>query len=285
MSALRETLFAAPPDELATLCERHRDEIVVSFPEWTVLPEPLRGDREAAEHWLAALVRIGEELERLGEPGPLAFLYGEGRDDPVAAWDAALMRADKLSSAGRPEDAVAVLRPVLESLEGSAGPVVDDRLPKARGKMAAALLELGDVAGARVFTLAALEACIATGDLFGMSVYRDNLDVLDAVVADEPLTRLRAGLVEAQDLSDAGRFEASNEALGELLARDEAGRYLGKLCGLFGLNLYRLGDLEGAREWTQTALDACGEAEDFHGVIIYGEGLRHIDETRAKADG
>jgi hypothetical protein len=134
---LREELFAAPPDALAELCERHREVIVASFPEWAVLPEPLRGDREATERWLAALVRIGEQLERLGEPQPLAWLYGEGRDDPVAKWNAAIAHADELSSADRPEEAIAVMRSVLESLENSSGPIVDDLLAKTRGKMAA----------------------------------------------------------------------------------------------------------------------------------------------------
>jgi tetratricopeptide (TPR) repeat protein len=277
---LRERLFAAPPDLLAELCERHRAEIVASFQEWGVLPEPLRGDREAAESWLAALIRIGEQLERLGEPQPLAWLYGEGRDDPFAKWNAALAHADELSAAGRPEEAIAVMRSVLESLEGSSGPIVDDLLAKTRGKMAVALLALGDVGGARAFTLGALEASVSTGDLFGISAYRENLDVIDAVVGDERLASLRAQLAEAQDLSDAGRFAAAQALLEELAGRDDVGRYAGKFCGLFGLNLYRLGDFEGAHAWTQAALDACDESDDLHGMIIYAENLRRIDESR-----
>ena len=280
MTDLRQRLFAAPPELLAELCERHRGEIVASFPEWMVLPEPLRGDREAAERWLAALIRIGEQLERLGEPQPLAWLYGEGRDDPVAKWNAALAHADELSSADRPEEAIAVMRPVLESLEHSSGPIVDDLLAKTRGKMAAALLALGDAEGARAFTLAALEACISAGDLYGIYAYRENLDVIDAVVGDEVLASLRGQLAEAQDLSDAGRLDAANEVLEELAERDDVGRYAGKFCGLFGLNLYRLGDLESAHAWTKAALDACGQADDLHGVIIYTENLRRIDESR-----
>ena len=245
MIDLRETLFAAPPDLLAELCERHRGEIVANFPEWAVLPEPLRGDRGEAERWLAALIRIGEQLERLGEPQPLAWLYGEGRDDPVAKWNAALAHADELSSADRPEEAIAVMRSLLGSLEHSSGPIVDDLLAKTRGKMAVALLALGDVEGARTFTLAALEACIGTGDLDG-SGRTENLDVIDAVIGDEGLATLRAQLAEAQDLSDAGRFAAANEVLEELAEREDVGRYAGKLRGLVGLNLYRVGDFEAA---------------------------------------
>lgn len=284
MTDLREQLFSAPPEQLAELCERHRGEIVSSFPEWTVLPEPLRGDREGAERWVAALVRIGEQLERLGEPQPLAWLYGEGRDDPVAEWNAAVAHADELSSAGRPEEAIAVMRSVLESLDHSSGPIVDDLLAKTRGKMAVALLALGDFEGARTFTLEALEASSSTGDLYGIWAYRENLDVIDAVVGDERLTTLRAQLAEAQDLSDAGRFAGANEVLEELAERGDLGRYLGKFCGLVGLNLYRLGDFERAHEWTQAALDACNESDDLHGMIIYAENLRRIDESQLERE-
>jgi len=277
---LRQRLFAAPPELLAELCKRYRDEIVASFPEWMVLPEPLRGDREAAERWLAALIRIGEQLERLGEPQPLAWLYGEGRDDPVAKWTTALAHADELLSADRPEEAIAVMRPVLESLGQSSGPIVDDLLAKAHGKMAVALLALGDFEGARAFTLAALEACISTSDLYGIYAYRENLDVIDAVAGDGALATLRAQLAEAQDLSDAGRLAAANEVLGELAGRDDVGRYAGKFYGLFGLNLYRLGDFERAHAWTKAALDACDQSDDLHGMIIYAENLRRIDERR-----
>ncbi|RYE42527.1 MAG: hypothetical protein EOP24_32340 [Hyphomicrobiales bacterium] len=281
MSDLRETLFAASPDLLAALCERHCEEIVGQFPRWTVLPEPLRRDREAAKRWVAALIRIGEQLERLDEPRPMAWLHGEGRDDPVAQWHAALAQADELSSAGRSEEAVSILRPVLASLEQSTGPVVDDLLAKARGKLAVALLALGDVAGARIFTRDALEACVATGDLYGMWVYHDNLDILDAVTADEPLTMLRAQLAEAQDLSDTGHYAAAQAILAELADRDDVDRYRGKLCGLIGLNLYRLGEVDGARAWTQSALQVCRDTEDMHGVTIYTENLRVMDVRRA----
>jgi hypothetical protein len=79
-----------------------------------------------------------------------------------------------------------------------------------------------------------------------------------------------------------GRLAAANEVLQELGERDDVGQYAGKFCGLFGLNLYRLGDFEGAHAWTQAALDACDESDDLHGMIIYAENLRRIDERRER---
>ncbi len=279
MSDLRKALFEASPDVLAVLCRQHRQEIVDQFPDWTVVPDSLRSDAAAAEDWGAALLRIGEQLQQLDEPGPMAWLRGEGRDNPIEQWQMTLMQADQLSAAGHSGAAIEALRPVLDSLEGSAGAIVDDLLAKARGKMAAALLDLGDIGGARTFMRAALETCEATGDLAGMWTYRDNLDLLDAVTADESLATLRARLAEAQDLSDTGRYLASNEILAELAQREDIDRYAGKLCGLIGLNLHRLGDVDGARQWTQAAGSSCREANDWHGVIIYGENLRVIDES------
>lgn len=279
MSDLRQALFEASPDVLAVLCRQHRQEIVEQFPHWTVIPDSLRSDAAATEDWGTALLRIGEQLQQLDEPGPMAWLRGEDRDNPIAKWQMTLMRADRLSAAGHPEAAIEALRPVLDSLEESAGAIVDDLLAKARGKMAAALLDLGDIGGARIFTRAALDACVATGDLAGMWTYRDNLDLIDAVTADERLAALRAQLAEAQDLSDTGRYLASNEILAELAQREDIDRYAGKLCGLIGLNLHRLGDVDGARQWTQAAGSSCREANDWHGVIIYGENLRVIDES------
>lgn len=279
MSELRDRLFAASPEELAELCEHHHDAIVAEFRDWLVVPEPLRADPAATQAYVGAVVRIAQQLSDAGDPRPLGWLTGEGGDDPVQRWQAELANGQALREAGRPDVAVGILGALLESFDGSSGPVVDDLVTRTRGALSAALLDLGDLGGARAYARAALEGCIAAFDLDGIRTYQENLDLLDALAAGPGLEALREGLAEAQDLSDAGRYEASNALLQELASHSDADRYAGKLCGLVGLNLFRLGDRDGARSWTEAALKSCDAADDLYGMTIYAENLRVIDRA------
>jgi len=279
VSDLRERLFAASPEALAELSERHREAIVAEFRDWLVVPEPLRADTAATQAYVGAVVRIAQQLAEAGEPRPLGWLAGEGRDDPVARWQSQLANAQALTGAGSPEAAAGVLVALLDSLSEAGGPAVDDLATHARGALSAALLDLGDTGGARAYARAALEGCVAAFDLDGIRIYTENLDLLDALAAGPELEALREGLAEAQDLSDAGRYGASNELLEELAGHDDIDRYAGKLCGLVGLNLFRLGDLDGARTWTDAALRSCDAADDLYGMTIYTENLRVIDRA------
>jgi hypothetical protein len=279
VSELRDRLFAASPEALGELCERHRDAIVAEFRDWLVLPEPLRRDMAATQAYVGAVMRIAEQLAAAGEPRPLGWLGGEDRDDPVAGWQAQLANAQALTEAGRPDAAVGVLGALLDSLDEAGGPLVDDLATRARGALSAALLDLGDTGGARAYARAAQDACIASFDLDGIRTYAENLDLLDALAAGPELEALREGLAEAQDLSDAGRYAASNELLHELAGHDDIDRYAGKLCGLMGLNLFRLGDVDGARSWTEAALRSCDAADDLYGMTIYAENLQVIDRV------
>jgi tetratricopeptide (TPR) repeat protein len=281
MSELRQLLFAASPERLADLCVTHRDAIVAEFPEWAVVPEPLRANTAACQRWGAALLRIAVQLESLGEAQPLAWLHGEGREDPFHKWTAALARAERLSHAGDPRAAMAVLEPLIAELQAARGPFIDDLLAKAHGVLGGALLALGDVRGAWIFIRAALDGCARTGDLEAIRIHRDNLDLLRALTGEAALTVLRARLVEAQRLSDCGRYADSNEILLELANGDGFEPYVAKMCGLVGLNLYRLGAREDARAWTEMALQACHANEDEFGVTIYSQNLRVIERGGA----
>ncbi len=277
MTELREMLFAASDDELEALCMRHRDEIVAAFEAWLVVPEAIRDDQEALERLFLNVSRVAAQLHELGEDRPLARLDGEGT--PVDTWHRQLTQVDELLEAGYWERAVAVLQECVASLEQASGAFVDDLRAKAHGKMAVAFLGLEEFDRARTFTIAALASCKATGDLDGIRTYRENLDVLDAIVGDESLVAVRNEVVAAQKLSDRGDYALSVETLTQLIERDRV-HYQAKISGLLGLNLFHLGDLDRARELTSTAVEISRAQDDPHGVVVYTENLRVIDERR-----
>jgi tetratricopeptide (TPR) repeat protein len=277
MTDLREVLFAARDDELAALCMRHREEIVAEFEAWLVVPAAVRDDREALERLFRGISRVAGQLHELGEDRPLARLHSEGT--PIDTWHGQLTQVDDLLEAAHWERAVAVLEECLATLEQASGAFVDDLLAKARGKMAVAFLGLKDYDSARAFTIAAVESCTATGDLDGIRTYRENLDVLDAIVGDESLVGVRNEVVAAQKLSDRGDYALSVETLTRLVERDVE-QYQAKIRGLLGLNLFHLGDLDQARELTSAAVAISRAQDDLHGVMMYTENLRVIDERR-----
>ena len=176
-----------------------------------------------------------------------------------------------------------VLEGLIADLNRAAGPAVDELLARAHGALSGALLALGDFSGARLFARAALDGCRKTGDADGIRIYSENLDLLTALTADEPLTTRRARIVEAQQLSDAARYAASNEVLMEVASDVDSEHYVAKLCGLVGLNFYRLDLYEHARAWTEMALRTCENDDDRYGVTIYSENLEAIDRARAGA--
>ena len=126
VSELRERLFAASPEALAELGERHRDAIVAEFRDWLVVPEPLRRDRAATQAYADAIMRIAQQLADAGEPRPLGWLAGDGRNEPLARWQAQLANSQELTEAGRPDAAVGVLRALLDSLDNASGTLVED---------------------------------------------------------------------------------------------------------------------------------------------------------------
>jgi hypothetical protein len=126
------------------------------------------------------------------------------------------------------------------------------------------------VAEARRFTALALADCQRIGDREGVRIYSENLNLLSNVGAagaggetagDE--ARLRGLIAKAQDVSDEVRYESSNQLLFEVLAEMRHAEpsltdaYRGKVYGLLGLNLFRLGDFEEARRYTELALEDC----------------------------
>jgi hypothetical protein len=222
------------------------------------------------------VVRIAELLARMGHPEPMRRLTGG--DNPIPRWQRAHAHASRLNDTGEREEAARLLRSVLDEMEGATGTAITELRPKVHGLLGTVRFHQGDLAAARHHTAIALAECRAAGDLDGVRTYTENLALLDAVPDDGPAAGRRERVARAQDLSDATRYRASIDLLHEVLAELDAGDPLrAKACGLLGLNLYRLGDLPGARRWTAEALEACRRHGDEHGITIYTENLAVID--------
>jgi tetratricopeptide (TPR) repeat protein len=293
---IRDRLLAAGSEAaLEVLVADRPAEIELAFPAWTTVPEAIRADRAASDHWARTMIDIAAILDRLGRPGALQLLTGSGRDDPMIDWQARFSRSRALAETGRTVESIRLLMDLMRELEGSSGPSVDEVLPKVYGALGADHLDLGDAGQAVEWTERALAACRSTGDSEGVEAYWENLQVLRAlhlptVDADAGgrLLECRRLVVEAQAASDGFRYRDSIEKLDAALAlvdgdpeREGVLRrdYAGKIYGLRGWNHHQLGDGEAARRDTERALAECSSAEDSAGVRVYTANLATVAEV------
>jgi hypothetical protein len=293
---LREEIFSAVAandgDTLVALCSRHRALILECFPDWVRMPGPIRTDPSARDRWAQGLITVARYFEATGDPALLDTLAGG--DNPLTRWRQGFARASQLSEAGEFAEAAALLLALLSELQGAAGPAVDDLRPKMYGLLGTVCFRLGDVAGARRHTAAALEDSRRASDREGVRVYTENLRVIETLagapdVAASVAAGVRAEVARAQDLSDRARYEASNAVLEALMTRmdadpaDAGKEYLGKIYGLLGLNFVRLGHPAVAQQYTALALQLCTAAGDDEGVRIYSANLDTISARMAAA--
>lgn len=285
MSELREMLFAAvaarDAERLAALCNEHVYEILEQFGTWTTLPEPLRDDMAAAERWVTALHMIARFLEAMGCPGPLESIAGDTSDNPIVQWSDQFSHASRLHETGQHLASIGVLNELFVDIEGTRGPFIDDLITKMHGLLGTNHHSLGDRERARTHTQLALDSARRAGDAQGVRIYEENLRVFGVSEAGREADWTQR-IADAQDLSDAAHYEASNRVLEDTLAEigaDAAFEHRAKLFGLLGLNAMRLGDAERARLWTEQAVLACESAQDAFGVTVYRQNLSVISGT------
>jgi tetratricopeptide (TPR) repeat protein len=275
LEKLRDAVTHGNGEEFARLCNMYREEIVRQFPSWLTVPPQYRQDREAAMAFAAPVLRTAEYFQQQGDPRLMERLT-LGANNPVNRWRGALAAANQLGNAGKYDQAIQALEAILKEMKGVTGTGIDDLRPKTNGALGNAYYFKGNTSLARQYIEAALAECRQIGDAEGVRVYSENLElvVLSSAATDEETVRMRAEIVKAQKLSDEGWYELSNQTLMALLhpAREES-RYKSKICGLAGLNYFRLNDREKAEHYTKVALDECRRAQDAEGVRIYGANL------------
>ncbi len=297
---LREQLFAAwgrgDSGGFLRLCARHADTIDRAFRSWATVPEEIRAHNRAVTDWANALAAIANALEALGNPGPWEVLNPP--DSGFPRWSTLFAEARELGEDAEFAASSARLRALLADMDGVTGPYVDDLAAKVYGMLGTNALHLDSLREAYEHTEEALRRCRASGDHEGVVIYTENLDALDTLLqagagtlAGRELLDTRQRLAKAQGLSDTGRFTASNEFATRLYEEVQGSpahagsRYLGKICGLLGLNHFRLGDPAAAQRYTREALAHCEHRADRVGIRIYTENLKVIARDGAPSQG
>ena len=292
---LREQVFAAVARQDAqtflALCNQHRAAIREQFRAWLHIPAEIRDDQERVQAWVHGLMTTAQYFAATGEPNLLEALTG-GADNPLTVWPRVYAEATRLADAGEYEVSTGLLRTILPELEGASGNVVDNIRPKAYGLLGSNALHLGDLEAAHDLTTKALADCKRAGDRQGAWTYTENLrsielarEITSGDGSPSIAAQVRSRIAQAQDLSDEVWYAESNALLQDLLTAMEkmpaavTDEYRGKVHGLLGLNAFRLGDRELAREQTALALDACRRAGDEEGVRIYTFNLDYIQQS------
>jgi hypothetical protein len=190
-------------------------------------------------------------------------------------------RADSLQPDGDASGIARALLAILDETEPIASdPDIRDMRAKIYGRVSRCHMTIGDDEKARAYTTLALRESEKNADMEGVRVYRRNLIWLDALAGTpEDDARLEA-VARAQDLSDRGEWEDSNEILLKLLSGSPV--VTAKILGLAGYNFFQLGAISEARDFTHRALRAATEAGDTEGVFVYQENLRTMDRAATR---
>lgn len=274
-----------------SLLRRHWAEIVAEFDSWVRVPAAIRDDQESVSRYVQSLIAIAQAFEALGEPALIERLHGPDETNPVVRWQRALRRAQASTEAGEYDDSSELLKQILVEMEGMTGSAVADLRPRVLGRLGFNASHKKDYAAALDYTKMAYEACLSAGDEEGCVTYYESMMSLQAIQAlhAEPergrhLLHARGLIAQAQDLADAGRYQASKQKLSQALSviqsqnDDKIFRaLLPKVYGLLGFNEYKLGNASKARERTSLALKESETIGDAHGVRIYTANLEAID--------
>jgi hypothetical protein len=284
--SLREALFSAiernNEEEFIRLCNQNRRLLVESFEEWRRVPESILDRAPEVNAYLTRLLTIARYFMSIDEPALIAHLTGDRDDNPIIRWRDTMIEAHARRVAGDYSQSNDLLLGVLSEMENMEGNAIDQYRPKVYGLLGTNCFSLYDLPNARKYTALALEDCRRTGDKEGVQTYTENMDLFssgtdhgDSQVATLPVARFRKEIARAQDLSDDVRYEESNDVLEAVLREMNSlpvgsqESFRGKLYGLLGLNLFRLGKMTDAGHYTELALKHCKQNGDEEGVRIY----------------
>ena len=294
---LREALFSAiernNEEEFIRLCNQNRRLLVESFEEWRRVPESILDRAPEVNAYLTRLLTIARYFMSIGEPALIAHLIGDRNDNPIVRWRDTMIEAHARRVAGDYSQSKDLLLGVLSEMENMEGNAIDRYRGKVYGLLGANCFSLRDLPNARKYTALALEDCRRTGDEEGVQTYTENMALFssgadhgDSQTATLPVARFRKEIARAQDLSDDVRYDESNDVLEAVLREMNSlpvgsqESFRGKLYGLLGLNLFRLGKMTDAGRYTELALRHCKQDGDEEGVRIYSRNIAVIAKAQ-----
>lgn len=264
--------FKNDRETLGQFCQVFPRTIDERFKSWMKVPEQLRQPAERARAYVNALFQIADLMNELGFDGPMKTLNSPD-DNPINRWHRMISSAQVVASNGDRVASTRELEAVLAEMKGSSGNAIDGLRPKVLGMIGANHFHDGRIDQAREMTRQALEASEEVGDEQGVSVYRQNLQLLETALTKDDASV--AQVARAQALSDQGRYEASNAIL-ESLALDAVTTVTCKVHGLLGANYFWMGDRATAADHTQEAVSFAERIGDPDAARVYGYNLTLI---------
>jgi len=287
--------FVDEDDELfVQLCNQYKAEIFNYFKNWTTIPASLRDDEDQRNIWGGTVIKLAQYFKATGHPELLNSLIGNKKANPAVQVQNSYIEAQGLYDNGKFEDSISLLLQILSELATMRGPLVDELTAKANGLAGSNYMKLRQIDKANEYTKRALDKCRQIGDKAGITVYEQNLQLIEAYSAyqkdkNAPLIIVRDEIVKAQKLSDKGSYNKSNAILNNLLgdiitfSDPFVDKYQSKIYGLIGLNYYRLDNFKLAEECTTLALQMARNNKDRAGCFIYEENLKVIKKANSKA--
>jgi tetratricopeptide (TPR) repeat protein len=176
---LRDALLAAlnvkDYPELMRLINANAAAIHESFPTWMKVPAEYRNDSVALEGYANMLMMLARVFEQSGDASLMTRL---GANNPLGDVKNELATAEVLIKEMRAEEAVSLLKTVVNRLDKLSGTAVDEVRPLVLGRLGIALFNNGDKREAAKMTLQALELCRSRGDKEGVLTYTNNLEAI-----------------------------------------------------------------------------------------------------------
>jgi tetratricopeptide (TPR) repeat protein len=160
---------------VASLCQKHQEEIRQSFRAWRTLPEQIRENAAARDRYVRGLMAIASCFEQAGDRSLIEVLTGNKADNPVIQRQEDVAKAHGMLAEGRAAEVVELLESTLTRTAELAGPGTDELKAKTFGALGSACFKMGDRTKAIECMERARELCTKTGDAAGVRIYEGNI--------------------------------------------------------------------------------------------------------------
>ena len=163
-------------ERLAALCNANREMILEAFPQWQFVPEAIRNDAEAIEHYGQTLIAVAEFFDReLDIPILLQRISADTEEDSLSKWNATLLEIDALKDQTLYQEALERMHVLKEAANEIGGPNRPRIFALTYGRHSELYFRLGALESARKYGELALGASLEARDREGVTSYVRNL--------------------------------------------------------------------------------------------------------------
>jgi hypothetical protein len=272
----------------ASICDQYEDDILKYFHTWQNIPAVLRDDEYQRNVWAGTVIQIAKHFKAKGNSELINKLVGDKTSNPAIQLQNLYAEAHELHKQGKFNESNSMLREISTELQTLKGSLVQSLSAKVFGLLGSNYLKLTQIDKAKEYTEYAINECNLHGDATGVTVYEQNLALIQAYNVCQrdkhhPLIEIRSELVKAQKLSDKGDYNRSNALLINVLEKVTISnnpfikKYECKVYGLEGLNYFRLKKISRAKKLTKLALQKAEHTKDRVGLVIYNSNLKTIE--------